>query len=85
MLGMGVLTSKTVKQTHLMRDAESAAIRWSKLFDDSREDVWAMFRERRASAYINETTWNARDIGDIIAYELYDDAGGLFYTSGLAD
>jgi diguanylate cyclase (GGDEF)-like protein len=85
MLGIGILTSKTVKQTHLMRDAESAAVRWSKLFDDSRDDIWAMFRERRASDYINATTWNARDIGGIIAYELYDSNGRLFYTSGLAN
>lgn len=85
MLGIGVLTSKTVKEVHLMRDAEMTAMRWAKLFEDRRDDVWNLFREHRTYDHVNSLIWNSHEVGRIIAYNLYDSRGKRFYSTGRAD
>lgn len=85
MLGIGILTSQTVKEMQLMRDAEMTALRWASIFKDRNEDTSKMFRERRASHHANIFGWNTQEVGRIIAYELYDSAGHLFFSSGASN
>ena len=85
MFGIGILTSQTVKEMQLMRDAEMTALRWANVFEARHEDTSKMFRERRASRQANTIVWNTQEVGRIIAYELYDHAGSLFFSSGASD
>ncbi len=85
MLGVGILTSQTVKEMQLMRDAEMTALRWAKTFDDRREDTWALFRDRRQTVNANSIGRKTQDVGRIISYELYDRTGQLFYSAGVAN
>jgi diguanylate cyclase (GGDEF)-like protein len=81
-LGLGLLTSKTVKEVQLMRDAETTALRWAEMFKDRRDDTWTTFRQRRSSKHANSVIWTSREVGRILAYELYDRNGRLFYSTG---
>jgi diguanylate cyclase (GGDEF)-like protein len=84
-LGIGVVTSKTVKEVHLMRDAEMTAMRWARLFEDRRDDLMSLFRERRTADHVDSLIWNSHEVGRVIAYDLYDRDGRRFYSTGAAD
>lgn len=84
-LGLGVLTSKTVKEVHLMRDAEMTAVRWARLFEDRRDDLMSLFRDKQTADHVDSLIWNSHEVGRVIAYDLYDANGRRFYSTGAAD
>ena len=85
MLGVGILTIKTVEELQLMRDAEMTAKRWSNLFNDRLEDTWHTFRQRRISDFTNSVIRPSADVGRVVSFDLYDNNGHMFYSAGDAD
>ena len=85
MLGVGILTIKTVEELHLMRDAEMTAKRWSNLFNDRLEDTWHTFKQRRISDFTNSVIRPSAEVGRVVSFDLYDKNGYMFYSTGNAD
>ncbi|MGD9868313.1 MAG: putative bifunctional diguanylate cyclase/phosphodiesterase, partial [Hyphomicrobiales bacterium] len=81
----GVLTSRTVAEMQLMRDAESHARRWTTVITSQPTELKKIFDDHRVDSSVRRILETATRFTQVISYELYDEHNRLFYSAAASD
>lgn len=81
----GVLTSRTVAEMQLMRDAETHAARWTTILTSQPDQLRRVFGDHRVDNNTRHILETATRFTQVISYELYDERNQLFYSASSSD